>query len=104
MAAAAALALGTAAYADGFGVNGYGEYALEAQAFEFGVGATYDVDAFTLYADTVFNKPSGAALDFTEATLGVSYTLNENADVYTEATFNNSFNYQELTIGVSLQY
>jgi len=102
---ASALVLGTsAAYADGFGVNGYGEYAFEAEGFEFGVGVTYEVDVFTLYADTVFTKPNDVEFDLDEVIFGVDYAIDENIGLYTEVEFDNDFDYQEAVIGLSFEF
>jgi len=102
---ASALVLGTsAAYADGFGVNGYGEYAFEAEGFEFGVGVTYEVDAFTLYADTVFTKPNDVEFDLDEVSLGVNYALNETVGLYTEVVFDGEFDYTEAYIGMNFEF
>ena len=94
----------TAAYADGLGFNGYGEYAMEAESFEFGAGATYGVDSFEFYVETVFVKPNGAELDFTEATFGVAYAINDNANVYAEVTTDSDFDYDEAVIGLAFQF
>ena len=102
---ASALILGASvAYADGFGVNGYGEYAFEAEAFEFGLGATYEVDVFTLYADTVFTKPNDVEFDLDEVTFGVDYAIDENIGIYTEVEFDGEFDYSESRVGLNFEF
>lgn len=93
-----------AAYADGLGFGGYGEYAIEAETFEFGLNTSYEIDALTLSAEAVFTKPSGVDLDFTEVTVGASLAVQENVSVYTEVLFDSELDYDEASIGVSFSF
>lgn len=93
-----------AAYADGLGFGGYGEYAIESETLEFGLNASYEIDALTLSTEAVFTKPNGVDLDFTEVTVGAAYALDGNVSLYTEVLFDSEFEYDEATIGVSFSF
>lgn len=97
------LAAGSA-MADGFGVNGYGEYAFEAESFELGLGATYDIDAFSFSTEAVFTKFNDLDLEFQELTVGASYELSAEVDVYTEVLFDDDMEYAETTVGVEFNF
>ena len=93
-----------AASAGGLGYGGYGEYAIEAEAFEFGLNASYDVNAFTLGAEAVFLKDSCSDLGLDSVSLGVNYSMNENADIYGKVAFDDELAYDEATVGVSFSF
>jgi opacity protein-like surface antigen len=100
----ATFAFAGAAAAEGFGFGGYGEYAMEAEEFEFGLHASYDVNALTFSAEAVLVKPNGDELDLDSVTLGVNYEANENADVYGKVAFDGDFDYEETTIGLAFKF
>ena len=104
LAAAVLAAFSTSAYAEGFGVNGYGEYAFEAEVFEFGLGATYTVDAITAYLDVVFVNPVGEPHDLEGVDLGVAYDANEYISVFTEVSFDEDLDYSDVTVGAAFSF
>lgn len=93
-----------AASAEGLGFGGYGEYAMEAEAFEFGLNASYDVNDFTLGADAVFLKANGVELNLDSVTLSVNYAVDENADIYGKVAFDDELTYEEATVGVAFTF
>jgi hypothetical protein len=102
--AAFTFAFAGAASAEGFGFGGYSEYAMEAETFEFGLNASYDVNALTFSAEAVLVKPNGDELDLDSVTLGVNYEANENANVYGKVAFDSDFDYEETTIGIAFNF
>lgn len=93
----------TAAHA-GFGVNGYGEYTLEAKGVELGLNATYGFDAVTLSGGVVAAKANGGTLDVDHYALGALYTVSDNASVYGKVDLDDKFKYSETTVGVAFKF
>ena len=104
IATVAALGLAGAASADGLGVNAYGEYAFEAEAFEIGLGATYGIEALTLSAGVVAVKPNNVSFDVDHLDLGAAYALTGNASLYGNVELNADLEYTESTVGVAFQF
>ena len=104
LAAAAIAAFSTSVSAEGFGVNGYGEYAFEAEVFELGIGATYTFDDVTTYLDMVFVNPVGEPHDLESVDLGVAYDANEYISVFTEVSFDGNLDYSDVTVGAAFSF
>lgn len=104
LATVAVIAFAGAASAADLSWGGYGEYALEAETFEFGVGADYAIDAVTLSVDVVAIKPNDVALDFDHVDLGVTYAATEQADVYGVVTLDADLEYSETTVGLAFSF
>lgn len=103
-AAAAVFLTATSVYADGFGFGGYGQYAIEAESFEMGLNANYQYNELTLYTEAVFARPSGESMDFDSMTFGVAYEVNQNLDIFAEVDVDDEFEYNETTIGLSVNF
>ena len=94
----------SSAFAGDLSFGGYGEYALEAETFEFGVGADYAIDAITLSAEIVATKPNDVDLDLDHVDLGVTYAAAEQADIYGKITLDSDLEYSETTVGVAFSF
>jgi hypothetical protein len=94
----------SSAFAGDLSFGGYGEYALEAETFEFGLGADYNVNAVTFSSALVVTKPNGVDLDLDHVDLGVSYAASEQADIYGKVTLDSELKYDETTIGVAVRF
>lgn len=103
-AAAALLFTSTAVYADGFGFGGYGQYAIESEHFEMGLNADYQYNEVTLYTEAVFALPNGESMDFDSMTFGVAYQVNDNLDLFAEVDVDEDFEYNETTVGLSVNF
>jgi predicted porin len=101
--AATALTAG-AASAEGLSFGGYGEYAVEAKAFEFGLGAEYAIQSITVSAEAVLVKADGADLELDAITLGAGYALSKNAEVYGAVDLDKDLTYTETTLGVAFKF
>ena len=105
LAAAAALAFTAgAASADGLGFGGYGEYAFEAEAFELGLNASYEINSLTLMTEAVFTKPNAVEFGFEEVTVGATFAVHGNVDLYGKVAFDEDFDYNETTVGVAFKF
>jgi len=104
LATVAVLALADTASAGDLSFGGYGEYALEAETFEFGLGADYAINAVTLSAEIVATKPNDVALDLDHVDLGVTYAAAEQADIYGKVTLDSDLEYSETTVGVAFSF
>ena len=87
-------------------IVGYGEYAVEAQAFEAGVGAEMmvadNLSLTPMLIGTASNSLSDFAFDHAE--LKANYVLNKNVDLYGKVTTDNELRYSEATVGVAFQF
>lgn len=103
--ATAALALSTSTVVAGeLAFNAYGEYAVEAQGFELGVGADYSLQAVTIYSEAVFTKPQNVDFDFDHVDVGVSYNFTNSTKAYGEITLDKQFDYSEAVVGVAVNF
>lgn len=105
IAAITGIALSTGvASAEGLGFSGYSEYAFEAEAFEFGLGADYGINDFTMYSEVVVTKPNNVQMDLDHVDLGVSYAAHKNVSIYAEVTLDSDLDYDETVVGVSVDF
>lgn len=107
LAAIAALGLAGAAHAGAdkpLSFSGYSEYSLEAEAFEFGAGAAYTIDAFAFGTTAVFVKENGIDLGFDHAKVSASYVVTTGTEVYGKVTFNEDLDYSDTTLGVAFSF
>lgn len=104
LASVATAAFSTAAVAGELGGHAYSEYALEAEAFEFGVGAIYYVDALTFGVEGVLVKESGADLAFDSVEISSGLVLSENVGVYGAVSFDGDLEYQDTTVGIRVEF
>lgn len=102
-AAAVTLSTTTAIAAD-LSYGAYAEYAVEAQAFELGLGAAYAINDFTLTAELVALKPNDARLDLDSVDLGVSYAISTATSLYGEVTLDSDLQYSETVLGVAFNF
>jgi hypothetical protein len=85
--------------------NTYGEYAVEAQAFEFGVGADLNTDsAFTAGIMAVAVDNADQNFDFDHLDLNVGYVVSEGAALYGKVTLDDELSYDETTVGLALSF
>lgn len=92
------------AAADGFSFFGYGEYAIEAESLEFGLGTDYTIDALTLSASMTFTRPSGTEMDLDHVNIGALYSINDNLGLYGDVELDGDFEYSETTLGVAFTF
>ena len=99
------------AYAEGFSYGGFSEYAVEAEQFTLGVNAAYSFDnnvTATVALEGTDACKTATSTDcgfgFDNAELGVSYTINQRASVYTNVTLDSDLEYDDLVVGVALQF
>lgn len=85
-------------------VVGYGEYSVEAQTFETGIGAEFIVADSVLITPMIVGSGDVDAFDFDHAEVKASYGLNENIDLYGKVKSDADFNYAETTVGVAFQF
>lgn len=104
LATVAAFAFAGAASAGSLSYSAYGEYAVEADAIETGVGAAYTLDNLQFTAKLVAVDTPEVNFDFDHADLGVSYAINANADVYARVTLDDELRYDETVLGVALNF
>jgi hypothetical protein len=100
----AAMALSaSAASAQDVNFFGSAEYAVEADAFEVGVGADVVFNDWTitpaLYADRVNDVN-----DVNRAELTVAYAVNDNWSAYVTVETDRELDYAETTIGTRLEF
>jgi hypothetical protein len=85
--------------------NTYGEYAVEAEAFEFGVGADWNTDsALSLGVVAVAVDNAGQNFDFDHLDINVGYVVSENGEVYGKVTFDDELTYAETVVGVAFSF
>ena len=96
--------LSTSASAGGFLYNAYGEYAVEGESFEFGLGAEYFTGPVSLSAGLTLVKPNGTDLDIDSVDLGASYSLNHDVTLYGNVEFDQNLDYTETTVGVAFSF
>lgn len=101
IAAAIVATSATAAHADGLLFSGYAEYAVEAEAFEFNIGADYSLNRLGLFVDADFNKTTGADFAFDNLEVGAAYAITDNANVYGLVRMDEDFEYDDAMIGLS---
>ena len=83
----------------------YGEYTVEAQDVELGVGTEFILDGGLTITPWVVATDTGAdSLTFDHAAINVAYGVNENVDLYGKVETDSDLNYSETTIGFKLQY
>lgn len=84
--------------------SGYGEYAVEAQTFEIGAGASYTTGAVIFSGLAVFDKPNNVKLDLDHVDLGVSYAVATSTELYGKVTLDDTLGYSETTVGVAFSF
>jgi hypothetical protein len=85
--------------------NTYGEYAVEAKAFEFGVGADLNTHSdLSLGVMLVAVDSASQNLDFDHIDVNVGYVISENGEVYGKVTFDDEFTYAETVVGVAFSF
>lgn len=106
IAAVAALTMTAGFAAADTGFFGHTEYAFEAQALEFGIGAYTEVQSFTLTAELTATTcvTDGCDLKVSEVTFGASYPLSNKFTAYGELTLDSDFQYNEAVLGVSAKF
>lgn len=104
LAAAAFAATCTSASAGGFLFNGYGEYAFEAEALEFGLLGEYFTGPVGLHAGVVLTMPNGSGMDLDHVDLGVTYAVDPNITLYGNVELDQDFDYSETVVGVSFSF
>jgi len=100
---ALALGLSTAASADGLTWVGSAEYAVEAETVAVEAGAEFTLAGFVVTPMFLGDDVDGS-FDFTGAELGVAYGVVEGVDVYGVLAADDSFEYEELTVGVAYRF
>jgi len=84
---------------------GWAEYGVENEQFESALGIDYFLtDRLTAFGEVSVIKVDGEELDFDTFDLGLSYSLTYNVSAYTFVEFNDDFDYENLTVGMSFVY
>ena len=84
---------------------GYAEYGMETNTGEGALGANYGLmDDVTLYGEINFIKEDSENVDFDTFNFGIDYSWNYNIGTYIELEFDNDFDYNDITVGVSFVY
>lgn len=84
--------------------SGYGEYAVEAQAFELGAGANYTIDALDFGATAVFVKENGVDLGFDHVDLTAAYVVTTGTELYGKVALDSDLEYDETTVGIAFSF
>lgn len=103
LAAVAGLALATAASAADVSYLGYGEYAVEAQTFEVGVGAELGFGQLTI-TPTLIGSDVAGSFDFDHAEVRADFAVNANVTAYGKIATDDELRYDEATVGVAFKF
>lgn len=93
----------TAASAQDITFFGETEYAVEADAFEAGVGADITMDALT-FTPAVYGDRVNDTTDFNRAQLTVSYAFTDSASAYVTVETDREWDYAETTFGARVEF
>lgn len=105
LATVAAFAFAGAASAGSLSYSAYGEYAVEAESIETGVGVAYLLDNnLEFSAEVVAIDTPEVSFEVDHVDLGVSYGVNPNADIYATVTLDDELRYDETVLGVALKF
>lgn len=110
LAAVAAIGLSGTAYAGAdrpVTFNGYGEYAVEAEAFELGIGANFTPSAMqdlTLGLVAVSTYTSADSIQFDHIDLKAAYVVRAGVEAYGKVTLDDKFDYSEAVVGVAFSF
>lgn len=85
-------------------LSGYGEYALEAEQFEVGLSAGWELDSLSVSAGVVGTHSAAESLHFDHAEVGASYSLSDNLSAYGKIKTDSNLKYNELVIGTALSF
>ena len=80
------------------------EYSIENETFEFEAGLAYYLTPDFTVAAVVGAMPEGGDTTFSGLDLGAYYTLDENATVYVVGEFDPDFEYEDVVVGLSLNF
>ena len=103
LAAVAGLALASAASAADVSYLGYGEYAIEAQTFEVGVGAAVGFGNLTV-TPTVIGSDVAGSFDFDHVEVRADYAVNTNVTAYGKVATDDELRYDEAVLGVAFKF
>lgn len=101
---AATIALASPAIANDLSFGAYGEYALEAESLEFGLGADYVVGEATFSADLTVVKFNGESLDLDSLDLSAAYAISNKSDIYATITLDSDLKYTETVVGIAVKF
>lgn len=110
LAAVAAIGLSGAAYAGAdrpVTFNGYGEYAVEAEAFELGLGADFtpsSMQELSLGVLAVSTYTNANNVQFDHIDFKAAYVVYTGVEAYGKVTLDNKFNYSEAVVGVAFSF
>jgi hypothetical protein len=91
------------AVAEGLGVFGSLEYAVEAQTVEANVGLDYAMGDFTITPTATINDASGS-VEFVGADVTVTYAIVGSTAAYVTVEADSNLNYSDVTVGVSFSF
>ena len=93
----------TAATAQDITFFGEAEYAVEADAFEAGVGADIAFEALT-FTPAVYGDRVNDTTDFNRAEITVSYAFTDATSAYVAVETDRDWKYAETTFGARLEF
>jgi len=101
----AAVAMASTASADdALSFNSGVEYSVEGNSFDAYLGSTYYIGSLALTGDLLFIKPTASDIEFDAATLGITYYVNSNVDVYTTVEFDDQLGYSDTVVGATFTF
>lgn len=100
---AAILGLSTAVYAEPVFL-GYGEYAVEADEFEFGLGAEFGAAEELFIVPMLIATSTDGNFELDRVEVDVEYVLNKQVNLYAEIETDGDLNYVETTLGADFSF
>lgn len=94
----------TAASAGEIAVNGFGEYALEKEAFEFGTSLSYGFENVVLTSGVILVKENNKTMEVDNFVFGAVAPVSRTVDLYTAVEFDKKMKYEETTIGAAFRF
>lgn len=90
---------------DGFAVIGYGQYAVESETVETGLGMAWGAfDRLLVTGMFVGEDTATTDFEFESLELGVDYSVNRNMSLYATLSSDEDFKYDEFLFGASFSF
>lgn len=90
---------------DGFAVIGYGQYAVESEGLETGLGVGWGVfDRLLVTGMFVGADTPTTDFEFESLEVGVDYSVTGNISLYATLSSDSDFNYDEFLFGASFSF
>jgi hypothetical protein len=90
---------------DGFAVIGYGQYAVESETLETGLGVGWGIfDRLLVTGMFIGEDTATTDFEFESLEIGVDYSVTGNISLYATLSSDSDFNYDEFLFGASFSF